>query len=276
MPKREDEYWAGMKEPKGRGLCPRCGSSNISYNKVFQSWRCNKCESSFPTPSYGPEGESPTGSEYARHSKRSLRIHFPMKKAFLIFLLIACLVFIGWAGFLLYNDKVTTLEGAIIIAAGTAILLWNMAVLRKRRLGAGTIVSIFLVIALLGASVSAFAGVEPFSKAKDEVAGFFNKLNVTRIATVERIWVGHSVSATGFYVHVELKPNKSIRPYFQYNIKLYENGVFRDATKVFWSQPEINVQKSKTVSFPVSNAEGNAYQYEDISHIFSVEIPELN
>jgi len=57
MPKREDEYWAGMKEPKGRGLCPKCGSSNISYNKAFQSWRCNRCESSFPIPSYGPGGD---------------------------------------------------------------------------------------------------------------------------------------------------------------------------------------------------------------------------
>jgi ribosomal protein L37AE/L43A len=54
MPKREDEYWAGMKEPKGRGLCPFCGSSNISYNKRFHSWRCNRCERSFPIPSYGP------------------------------------------------------------------------------------------------------------------------------------------------------------------------------------------------------------------------------
>jgi len=57
MPKREDEYWAGKKEPKGRGLCPRCGNSNISYNERFQSWRCNKCERSFPTPSYGPGGD---------------------------------------------------------------------------------------------------------------------------------------------------------------------------------------------------------------------------
>ena len=56
MPKREDEYWAGMKEPKGRGLCPFCGSSNISYNKRFHSWRCNRCEHSFPIPSYGPGG----------------------------------------------------------------------------------------------------------------------------------------------------------------------------------------------------------------------------
>ena len=54
MPKREDEYWAGMKEPKGRALCPFCGSSDIYYNKRYESWRCTKCEKSFPTPSYGP------------------------------------------------------------------------------------------------------------------------------------------------------------------------------------------------------------------------------
>ncbi len=57
MPKREDEFWAGRKEPQGRALCPFCGSSNISYNKRFESWRCNKCEKSFPTPSYGPGGD---------------------------------------------------------------------------------------------------------------------------------------------------------------------------------------------------------------------------
>jgi len=43
-----------MKEPKGRGLCPFCGSSNIYYNRRFESWRCGKCEKSFPIPSYGP------------------------------------------------------------------------------------------------------------------------------------------------------------------------------------------------------------------------------
>jgi ribosomal protein L37AE/L43A len=65
VPKREDEYWAGMKEPKGRGLCPFCGSFNISYNKRFHSWRCNNCEHSFPVPSYGP------GREFGKTTKRS-------------------------------------------------------------------------------------------------------------------------------------------------------------------------------------------------------------
>lgn len=58
MPKREDEFWAAQKEGRGRGLCPFCGSSNISYNPKFESWRCNNCEHSFPMPSYGPGDES--------------------------------------------------------------------------------------------------------------------------------------------------------------------------------------------------------------------------
>lgn len=57
MPKREDEYWAGRKEPQGQGLCPFCGSSNVYYNERYESWRCERCEKSFPTPSYGPGGD---------------------------------------------------------------------------------------------------------------------------------------------------------------------------------------------------------------------------
>jgi ribosomal protein L37AE/L43A len=57
MPKREDEYSRQRKESRGAALCPRCGSPNLSYNKMYKSWRCNRCEQSFPTPSYGAHGK---------------------------------------------------------------------------------------------------------------------------------------------------------------------------------------------------------------------------
>jgi len=41
------------KNPYG-WLCPFCGSSNIQFNERYKSWRCNKCEKSFPSPSKGP------------------------------------------------------------------------------------------------------------------------------------------------------------------------------------------------------------------------------
>jgi ribosomal protein L37AE/L43A len=57
MPKREDDYSRERKEPRGAALCPRCGSPNLSYNKMYKTWRCNRCEQSFPTPSYGAHGK---------------------------------------------------------------------------------------------------------------------------------------------------------------------------------------------------------------------------
>ena len=54
MPKREEEHWASQKEVKGRALCPFCGSPDVYYNKHYRSWRCGKCEKTFPSPSYGP------------------------------------------------------------------------------------------------------------------------------------------------------------------------------------------------------------------------------
>ncbi len=57
MPKREDEYGRQQGETRGKALCPRCGSPNLSYNKMYKSWRCNRCERSFPTPSYGAKGK---------------------------------------------------------------------------------------------------------------------------------------------------------------------------------------------------------------------------
>ena len=57
MPTREEEYWAAKKEPRGQPLCPFDGSPKVYYNKRYKSWRCAKCERSFPSPSYGAKGK---------------------------------------------------------------------------------------------------------------------------------------------------------------------------------------------------------------------------
>ena len=67
MPKREDEYHAGTSEPRGVGLCPFCGSPEVYYNEVYRSWRCGRCEKSFPSPSYGPGKDS--GQDTRRSGK---------------------------------------------------------------------------------------------------------------------------------------------------------------------------------------------------------------
>jgi transposase-like protein len=60
MPRREDEYQVEKREGRGTALCPFCGSPNVSYNQVFKSFRCNRCEKSFPSPSYGSGGGRPS------------------------------------------------------------------------------------------------------------------------------------------------------------------------------------------------------------------------
>jgi ribosomal protein L37AE/L43A len=57
VPTREEEYAAARKEPRGKPLCPFCGSPKVYYNKRFKSWRCGGCEKSFSTPSYGARGK---------------------------------------------------------------------------------------------------------------------------------------------------------------------------------------------------------------------------
>ena len=59
MPRREDQTRSQEREDYGKALCPFCGSENVSYNKIYKSYRCNRCEKSFPSPSYGSRGRPP-------------------------------------------------------------------------------------------------------------------------------------------------------------------------------------------------------------------------
>ena len=135
MPKREDEFWAGMKELRGQGLCPFCGSSNVYYNKRFQSWRCSKCEKSFPSPSYGP------GGDFGKEAR--------------------------WFG--------KTTEG-IRRREFAEVAREARAVRRKKSGGSGFSLKktflVLLAIALIGATVSAFAGVQPMASYKDNAISF--------------------------------------------------------------------------------------------------------
>ena len=100
---------------------------------------------------------------------------FSMKKTFLVLLVIACLAATMYTGYLLFTRQTNPTVGTIILLANIGVLIWNISVLRKYRVGVGTIISILVVIALLGATISAFAGVEPFSDAKAEVVAWFQK-----------------------------------------------------------------------------------------------------
>lgn len=57
MSSREEENAAAAREGSRNGACPFCWGYNIVYNEHYKTWRCNKCERSFPVPSYGPGGQ---------------------------------------------------------------------------------------------------------------------------------------------------------------------------------------------------------------------------
>ncbi len=53
MPSRPgwyDNYWKNLDKDTARRMrttCPRCGSSETYYNKLYKTWRCGRCEHSF-------------------------------------------------------------------------------------------------------------------------------------------------------------------------------------------------------------------------------------
>jgi len=92
-----------------------------------------------------------------------------MKRTLLILLVIVCVAIVVWIAYLLFTDQVKPITGGIILAAGIGILVWNISVLRAYRIRTGTVVAVFLIVALIAMTVSAFAGIEPFAGIKDSV-----------------------------------------------------------------------------------------------------------
>jgi hypothetical protein len=97
------------------------------------------------------------------------------RKGFLIFLLVACLVATIYTGYLLFTHRTEPIIGAIIFAVDIGVLIWNISVLRKWRVGTRSIVAIAVIIALLGGTIGAFSGIKPFSTVKSEVVTWFQK-----------------------------------------------------------------------------------------------------
>lgn len=104
-------------------------------------------------------------------------------KIFLIFLITACVVVTVYTGYLLFTHQTNWVVWAIVLAADIGVLIWNISALRRWSVGAGTVISIFLVIAFLGATACAFSGVEPFATYKDLVSNkittFISQDNIT-------------------------------------------------------------------------------------------------
>lgn len=91
------------------------------------------------------------------------------------------------------------------------------------------------------------------------------------VAVPEHMSIG-SGHYTEYGIWVELKPTELAVANESYLVDLYENGEPRATAVVTWNQLELDVLKPKTVVFPATKAEFDAYHRQDISRIFEVSI----
>lgn len=96
-----------------------------------------------------------------------------MRQAFLVLLVIMCLAIAAWNAYLLFTNQTDQLTGRIILAVSIGVLFWNISILRAYRVRAGIVVAAFLIIALIGMVVGAFAGIEPLATYAEDVKGWF-------------------------------------------------------------------------------------------------------
>ncbi len=124
-----------------------------------------------------------------------------------------------------------------------------------------------------------YQGQEPYSCGKltggDKVAVYNWDLGVARVESAVAHVVGKPyVGVLTLDLRFELEPTDLAVAGKVYEVELYEKGKFRSVTSISWSQPELNVKKVKSVGFPLSYEERQAYFLEDISHIFSLKMCE--
>jgi len=112
-------------------------------------------------------------TDYENSSHYHGRKAVGMKKAFLILLVIACVAVVVWTVSLLFTHQTDPVIGGIILAADIGVLFWSISVLRAYRVGAGTVISIIVVIIILATTIGALSGVTPFSNAWGELVAWF-------------------------------------------------------------------------------------------------------
>ncbi|MDM8000109.1 MAG: hypothetical protein QUS33_08960 [Dehalococcoidia bacterium] len=92
-----------------------------------------------------------------------------------------------------------------------------------------------------------------------------------KIATLERILV-NTESDT---LVVTLKPTSLAKPGYTYTVDLYERGSRRATATVVWTQTQVNVQESQSVSFSISSQEADEYALAKESQLrktFTVQV----
>jgi uncharacterized protein YkwD len=119
---------------------------------------------------YGRHPPTCTCHKCARKSHRSRRNRFSWAKFFLVILAIVCSLAVLCTAYLLYAHKIDLFATIIVLAATIATLIWTSRLLGRYRVGSGAVFGVFVVAALVVGVICAFAGLEPMSSYKDQLA----------------------------------------------------------------------------------------------------------
>ncbi len=145
-----------------RGLCPRCGSSNVHYNERFGAWHCFVCESSFPTPSYGPDQGKvlPANPAFSRRSDPLIPTAKSLSpaKTFIVLLGAVAGFFIIWAIYLLVASKTGFLTAGTIIAVNAGVIFWARFLLNRFKVEYLPMMLISAIIVMLGLNLGQLSG----------------------------------------------------------------------------------------------------------------------
>ena len=100
---------------------------------------------------------------------RSSRNGFSWSRLFLVLLIVVCCAAVVWTGNLLFANQIGQVMGIIIILAAIGVLIWNVSLLRRHQVGGGIFFAVFIITALLSATVCAFSGIEPLASVKQKL-----------------------------------------------------------------------------------------------------------
>lgn len=186
----------------------------------------------------------------AKKWKTRRKGRFTAKKLFLVLLVIVCLVAAAYTGYLLYTDQTNPIVGGVILLVDIGVLIWNISVLRRYRVGFGSICAVFLVTALIASTVGAFAGVAPLAHAKDRVISLLRDIDLGDLGKQRaeiKIWYIKPRSSEGYLIPksnevvqfgIELKP-LNVTPDVKYNLVLLSHdGHLYDLIPISWNEDD--------------------------------------
>jgi hypothetical protein len=89
--------------------------------------------------------------------------------------------------FSLVNNNIETMIGTLLVVASLVVVLWCFSLQQKVRLSWGTVVLVLVVVLLLSSTTMAYANVEPFVNAKDNLLAKSGSSDKSLISSVKGI-----------------------------------------------------------------------------------------